>query len=377
MLARLRYVGEYLFGGDTAAYAAAVGLTEHWLKRVLNSSTRFRVSTFTRFAESGVVASEWLFCGTGPMLGRADKQDPLVAYNGLLGLHSRYPLFEPNSCLPGLPKKPKQLRHVKQNKKLINTSRPAARAIFAARSLDRPVVLFLSEAAVQASVAPLVIELIRKKYITGVALAGGAAVLDYATAKKQPEDIAALADVVKMAHSHGVGLGEAIGRWGFTPADFRARSVLAAAYDSGIPATVHTLIGDSSFYACPTLYGAEFAAALGHVSYIDFLVFTAQVHSMSGLEPALFIASGDEEQASRLLISALKLGQNGIHNFTFHRLQKLWAAERKATLYENDYSVVGNYAEVFAALVTACNIVYEGIESYEYTTNRNRQHKPC
>lgn len=376
MIARLRYVGAHVFGGDLAAYADAVGLTEHWLRRILNNTTRFRVSTFIKFVESGLVSAEWLFCGTGPMISRPDRQDALVAYTRPITPNSRYAVFDTLALEPGLPKKPKKVACLVPNKKLIRECIPVALQLFAARVANRPVVLFLSHLAVKAGVAPIVLELIQKKYVTGIALTGPAAVIDYAAAKKDPVDIADLADVVKTAAAHGVGLGEGIGRWGFLPGDKRERSILAAAYDSSVPATVHTTIGDSLFHMCPALYSIEFGAALGSTSYVDALVFTAQVHKMSGLDPSLFIVSGEEEPALTVLASATSAGARLAQPLSFSGLQTIWAAERKAQ-QPVDHSLVGNHVEVFASILTACNAVYEGVtDEYVNKTAKRDKRKP-
>jgi len=375
ILARLRYIGEHVFGGDLAAYAAAVNLTEYWLRRILSGQARVRASAFVAFVESGVVSAEWLFCGTGPMLNRPDRLDPLTAYELPPAPNSRYAVFDTLAMAPGLPKKPKKIGCLAPSKKLIRDSIPAALQLFAARTENQPVLLFLGQAAMKAGIGPIVVELTQRKYVTGIALTGTAALLDYTAVKKEPAELADFAEVVKRAAISGVGLGEALGRWGFLPGDKRERSVTAIAYDCGVPVTVHAAIGDSAFHLSPALYGVEFGAALGSVSYIDALVFTAQAHRMSGDAPSLFIVGGEEEPAFQVLASAIGAGTRLAQPLSFNRLRTAWLGERKSQ-HSTDYNVVGNYAEIFASMLIACNAVYEGVtDEYVNKTGKHPKRK--
>jgi len=370
MIARLRYVGEHVFGGDLAAYAAAVGLTEHWLRRILNNTTRFRISTFMAFAESGIVAAEWLFCGTGPMIARPDRLDELAAYNPPPKPTSRHAVFDPLMLTPSLPKKPKKSGQPAENKKLIRNCIPIALQLFAARVANKPVILFLGQAAVQAGISPIVKTLLQKNYVTCLAMTGNAAIIDYAGAKKDPVDLADFAEIVKIAANRGAGLGEAVGRWGFLPQDKRDRSILAVAYDNNVPATVHAVMGTSLFHACPALHGVEFGAMIGSAAYVDSLVFIAHAHNMSGEQPGLFIAGGEEELAMSLLTAAVSIGHKLSQPLNFSGLRTAWVADKKST-QKVDHSIVGDYVDAFYSVLRACDAVYEGV-THEYSDTKRK-----
>lgn len=354
MVERLRYVGEHVFGGDMEAYARAVGFSEEWLKQILRFKTRFRISTFINFVESGVIAAEWLFCGTGPMVARKDRHDDVQGFTPIAPINSCYPVFDTRACAPYLPKPVKKFMAVKPGEPThVSAQLALAKDVFLARSLGQPVILFLDEADIRAGVAPIVIELIQRKYVSAVALTSSAAALDYYSAKQSSADSSALLDTIRLAAAAGVGFGEGVGRWGFIPDDMRNRSIIAAAYDLSVPATVHTTIGDHAFHSCPALYGAEFGAVLGSTSYIDLLVFIEHVCALAAGTHGVFIISPNSGQlADSLFATAASAGQRLIPAVEFKHVN--------AAILIGD--LIGDCRAVFPAFLTACNLVYEGAD---------------
>ncbi len=115
----------------------------------------------------------------------------------------------------------------------------------------------------------------------------------------------------------GLGLGEAVGRK-ILESDFphRKLSVLAAAYEFSVPATVHVGIGYDIIHEHPNCDGA----AIGAASYEDFLMFT---NSVENLEGGVMVSFGSAVMAPEIYLKALSMARNvarqarkEIRNFT-------------------------------------------------------------
>lgn len=171
-------------------------------------------------------------------------------------------------------------------------------ATVAARRADRPVVWAIGAHVVKVGCSPIVVDLIRSDIITAVATHGAGAIHDVevATQGATSEEVAetiregtfgmvretaavfreALASIDRTA-----GLGAAIGRW---LCEHRAphaeHSILAAAFEKGIPATVHVALGTDTVHALDTTDGA----AVGRASMTDFRTICAVVGDLAAAE---------------------------------------------------------------------------------------------
>jgi hypothetical protein len=137
-----------------------------------------------------------------------------------------------------------------------------------------------------------VIELMRKGYITTVAMNGAAAIHDFEIASfgETSEDVPNALErgvfgfaretaegcfaAASRGRVEGWGLGEAIGRsLDEGKAPNREYSILAAARRFGVPATVHVAIGTDIIHQHPGFDGAVW----GELSARDFRIFAARV----------------------------------------------------------------------------------------------------
>ena len=105
----------------------------------------------------------------------------------------------------------------------------------------------------------------------------------------------------------GLGLGEAVGRR-IEESDMPHRdlSILAAAYRSSAPATVHVGIGYDIIHEHPNCDGA----ALGAASYRDFLIFA---RSIENLEGGVMLSFGSAIMAPEVYLKALAMARNVAH----------------------------------------------------------------
>ena len=164
--------------------------------------------------------------------------------------------------------------------------RAVVQAIASAAVRNRGVVLMLGGHVVKTGLAPLIIDLMRRRIVTHVAMNGSAAIHDYEIARfgATSEDVAAgLRDgTFGMAEETGremndafvagmraeQGMGEALGRALDARADLAnpELSVLLAAFRLGVTTTVHAALGAEIIHQHPAANGD----AIGDTSHRDF-----------------------------------------------------------------------------------------------------------
>lgn len=167
-----------------------------------------------------------------------------------------------------------------------------------ARRKNKPIIWGLGGHVVKCGLAPVLIDLMKRRYATAFAMNGAALIHDFevALAGTTSEDVPAglgqgrfgmaeetgryIHQAVGEAVRGELGLGEAAGRFlsRFPGARFRRASLLAAAYARRVPVTVHEAIGADIIYNHP----ATDARALGEASYRDYLLLAALVRDLDG-----------------------------------------------------------------------------------------------
>jgi hypothetical protein len=107
--------------------------------------------------------------------------------------------------------------------------------------------------------------------------------------------------------SAGLGLGEVVGKR-ILESDFpnRGISVLAAAYECSVPATVHVGIGYDIIHEHSNCDGA----ATGRASYEDFLIFARSVENLEG---GIMLSFGSAVMAPEIYLKALAMARNVAH----------------------------------------------------------------
>ncbi len=175
--------------------------------------------------------------------------------------------------------------------------REVVRAIATARIRRRPVLWGIGGHVIKVGLAPVLIDLARRGYVSGIAMNGAALVHDFeiALAGRTSEDVPQVLGSGKFGMAHetglylneaavgaarsGIGLGEAAGKL-LSNRRLRAKypqhSLLVAAYGARIPVTVHLAIGTDTPHMHPSADGA----ALGEATHHDFRLFCALVRRM-------------------------------------------------------------------------------------------------
>ncbi len=179
----------------------------------------------------------------------------------------------------------------------VKSLRALAAQMNQARELHKPIIWGIGGHVIKTGLAPIIIDLMKRGFVTAVAANGSVLVHDaeIAMVGSTSEDVDATlgegafggADetgkLLNRAAREGardqIGLGEAMGRalGGQTP-KYANHSLLCAAYDSKIPFTAHVTIGGDIAHFHPEADGAS----LGATTHTDFRLLAELVRRMNG-----------------------------------------------------------------------------------------------
>lgn len=169
-----------------------------------------------------------------------------------------------------------------------------AQAIVDARQSGRAVIVGLGGHVIKCGLAPILIDLIERGFITGVAINGSAAIHDFeiATVGFTSEDVDAslgkgdfgMAEetgvfvnlAAEFAAQEQIGFGEALGAK-LQNAPNAKLSLICATYQQNIPLTVHLAIGTDIVHIHKSANGAN----LGAATHYDFRLFCSEVTELT------------------------------------------------------------------------------------------------
>jgi hypothetical protein len=192
----------------------------------------------------------------------------------------------------------------------------------AAKRGGRPCLFGLGAHVIKVGLSPVLIDLMKEGWISGLALNGACIIHDFeiAFAGKTSEDVPArleegcfgaaeetgayLNQAVVSGAKEGLGLGEAVGgmiaRSSFP---FKGKSLLGAAYERNIPVTVHVAVGTDIIHYHPSVDGG----ALGKTSLQDFFLFCALVEKLKG---GVYLNIGSAVILPEVFLKALSFARN-------------------------------------------------------------------
>jgi hypothetical protein len=179
----------------------------------------------------------------------------------------------------------------------VQSLRDLAAQIRRARDLHKPIIWGIGGHVIKTGLGPVIIDLIRRGFVTAIAANGSVLVHDaeIAIVGSTSEDVDAtlgegafggaeetgrlLNDAARDGAQEGLGLGEASGRAlvGLKPKHQNV-SLLCAAYEGRVPFTAHVTIGGDIGHFHPSADGA----ALGATSHTDFRLLAEIVRRMDG-----------------------------------------------------------------------------------------------
>ncbi len=204
-------------------------------------------------------------------------------------------------------------------------------AITDAARNKKAVILGMGAHVIKVGLAPVIIDLMERGIISGVAMNGAGIIHDFelAMAGQTSEDVAGsladgtfgmaretgqfLCDAVNRAAKNSLGLGQAVGR-SIMEANlpFGHLSILGAGARLGIPVTVHVAIGTDIIHMRPDFN----AAHAGQASHLDFRIFADLV---SSLEKGVYLNVGSAVILPEIFLKATSLVRNlghKINDFT-------------------------------------------------------------
>jgi hypothetical protein len=202
------------------------------------------------------------------------------------------------------------------------TLREVGAAWVQARRQGRPVLLGMGAHPIKVGLNPVLIDLLKRGLITGVAMNGAGIIHDaeVAMAGRTSEDVDEvlgcgefgmaretaefLNGAIAWGAKEGLGLGQAVGRR-LVESDFPHKdlSLLATAAALETPLTVHVAVGTDIIHLHPSVN----AEALGATTHRDFRLFAALV---SGLAEGVFINLGSAVIMPEVFLKALTLARN-------------------------------------------------------------------
>jgi deoxyhypusine synthase len=179
----------------------------------------------------------------------------------------------------------------------VQTLRRIAERMQRARELKKPIIWGMGGHVIKTGLAPLIIDLMKRRYVSAIAANGSVLVHDAEIAMigSTSEDVDATlsegvfggADetgrLLNTAAQEGaadqIGLGEAVGRSLVAMAPrHKDHSLLCAAYEAKVPFTSHLTIGGDIAHFHPTADGSS----LGSTTHTDFRLLAELVRRMDG-----------------------------------------------------------------------------------------------
>lgn len=253
-----------------------------------------------------------------------------------------------------------------------------------AATSEKTIILAMGAHPIKVGLNPIILDLLERGIISGVAMNGAGIIHDAEVAMtgSTSEDVVAVLGEGKFGMAEetgallnaaisegaelGLGLGKSIGAM-LTREDFPYNhlSLLARAYELGIPVTVHVAIGTDIIHFHPNVNGA----AIGTTSHLDFRLFASLV---STLKQGVFINLGSAVIMPEVFLKALSLVRNLGHDvrdfttvnmdFIQHYRPMTNVVHRPTLESGRGYSLVGHHEIMFPLLAAA---VIEGLEKIE------------
>lgn len=256
-----------------------------------------------------------------------------------------------------------------------NEFREVVEGLVQAAVSDKTIILALGAHAIKVGLNPIILDLLDRRIISGLAMNGAGIIHDaeLAMVGHTSEDVAAeigtgkfgmaeetgrlLNSAISEGAMQGLGLGRSIGamlvKENFT---YNNHSLLARAYELDIPLTVHVAMGTDIIHLHPTVDGAS----IGKGSHLDFRIFARLV---STLEGGVFINLGSAVILPEVFLKALSLVRNlgyDVREFTtvnmdfIRQYRGITNVVHRPTLEGGKgYNLVGHHEIMFPLLAAA------------------------
>ena len=192
-----------------------------------------------------------------------------------------------------------------------------------ARTKGKLIVWAMGAHVIKAGLSPVLIDLMKDGWVSGLALNGAGIIHDFelAFAGRTSEDVASeirtgrfgmaaetgdlLNAAITRGAASGLGLGESVGAMiARSRFPYRKLSLLGTAYRLGIPVTVHVAVGTDIIHMHPQASGE----AIGASSLRDFYLFCGLVRNING--GGVFLNVGSAVILPEVFLKAVSLLRN-------------------------------------------------------------------
>lgn len=266
-----------------------------------------------------------------------------------------------------------------------NSLRAVVKAVLKAKRTKRAIIWALGGHVVKCGLAPVLIDLMQRGYVSAFAMNGAAAIHDFeiAIAGHTSEDVeAVLPDGrfgaaeetghemnLAIRENETLGFGEALGQRLSALANprFRPYSLLHAAYQSKVPVTVHVAIGTDTPHTHPAADGA----ALGRATHRDFRLLCSLTKELH--DGGVYLNVGSAVVLPEVFLKAVSVVRNLGHplaNFTTANFDFLQHYRPNANVVHRPhvgsngkgYAITGHH-EIMIPLLAAALVESELVES--------------
>lgn len=238
----------------------------------------------------------------------------------------------------------------------------------------RPIVMGMGAHVIKVGLNPVLIDLMERSIITGLAMNGACIVHDaeIAMAGSTSEEVGdvlgdgafgaaketgeVLNGAISLGAREDIGMGQAVGEY-LLSKDFphNDKSLLATAAKLGIPVTVHVAMGTDIIHIHPSASGAD----IGKTSHHDFRLFCSEVADLQG---GAYLNVGSAVLLPEVFLKALTLVRNLGHrvddfttaNFDFmkHYRTLTNVVNRPTATGGRGYNIIGHH-ELMIPLLAA------------------------
>ena len=259
--------------------------------------------------------------------------------------------------------------------------RGLAEDVLRARSHGKPIIWGLGAHVIKVGLSPVVVDLMERGLVTGLAFNGAGVVHDFelAVAGHTSEDVPAglgsgdfgmaretgeeINRAIVEGDRDGLGLGAAVGRYLIArKAPHLDVSLFAAAQRLGLPATVHVAMGTDIVHMHP----ACDPAAVGRATHLDFRLLAAEVARLGG--GGVYLNVGSAVMLPEVFLKAVTLARNLGHalaDFTTANLDFIQSYRPNTNVVDRPtrgvgrgYSLTGHH-EIMVPLLAAALVESE------------------
>lgn len=239
-----------------------------------------------------------------------------------------------------------------------DTLRAIVAAIRNARAKGKPVIWGMGGHVIKCGLAPVLLDLMRRGYITSFTMNGSTSIHDFeiGICGATSEDVEAVLpdgsfgsaeetgrwmnEAVIAAAGTGIGLGEAYGAKLATVGkpEFLPQSVLASAWQANVPVTVHLAVGTDTPHTHPIADGAALGAGTLH----DFKLLCRLVSEMN--DGGVYVNCGSAVVLPEVFLKVVSSVRNLGHplaNFTTVNMDFLQHYRPKANVVDRPHSKAG------------------------------------